>query len=535
LWDSSLIGPNKTFHSYIKKAFTQNNNAGTLAIHYDGNLDSLKGIEETMYHSAYRAISIPSPKVLVIGVGGGTDILTALYSKASHVTGVEINGAIHKIIKKVYKDYFKNWVNHPKVDLVHDEGRHYLSKTDELYDIIQLTGVDSYSGTMASANIFSENYLYTREAVRLYYQKLTEQGIVSIITLEFPITPREALRMLTTVVAELRDMGVQEPYKHIAMITSTQETLTALLLKRTPFSETEIQKLKDWTAGNPNIYFSSTNDLKPGQNNIYQVFLKLNDKLLEKAFITVYPYNIMPTTDDQPFFFRYTKWMHLKIEGTIPVFEYNILILLFVLTFVSWILIYLPLKHLLRMNIHIKGIKRYIIIFSSIGLGYLFIEIAYMQKLGLFLGHPNLAISVVLSGLLLSTGIGSIYSKSIIQKFKNTKYVTYGLSLLILFEYIFILPYLNTLVGMNGLIKGAMAFLLLLPIGVILGIYMPTAIDQLKMVSPKYVPWGWGINGIFSVISPILAIAISVTFGINFLLLCSIPLYLVAGYFLYSE
>ena len=112
------------------------------------------------------------------------------------------------------------------------------------------------------------------------------------------------------------------------------------------------------------------------------------------------------------------------------------------------------------------------------------------------------------------------------------KKTVYFLSFLILMEYIFVLPNLNLLIGIDIFLKGITAFLLLFPIGLLLGIYLPEAVDQLKKISPKHVPWGWGINGFFSVVSPVIAIAISVTFGINFLLLCSIPLYLLAGYFL---
>ena len=538
LFDLALVGTNKNFHNSIHKVLTQNNNAGTLAPYYDGNIESLKGIEETLYHSSYQATSVSSPNVLVVGVGGGMDILAALNSNAASVTGVEINGATHKILRKVYADYFKNWVNDPRVHLVHDEGRHYISKTNKLYDIIQLTGVDSYTGTMASSNIFSENYLYTKEAVKLYFERLTDQGIINIIRLEFPRVPREVIRMLTTVVETLREQGIEEPAKHIVTITYNKHTLAALLIKKTPFTENEIKKLKEWTAHNPYLYFSSTDDLSPHQERIYQFFLNLKNVSAERSFIKRYPLNISPVEDDRPFFFRYTKWEHLNPNfrvfnfTIIPIFEYNIILLLLILTFLCWICIQLPIKHLLKLNFNIKGLSRYVFIFSFLGLGYFFIEIAFMQKLGLFLGHPNLAISIVLSSLLLSTGIGSMYSKNIIHRVKKIKYISYCLCLLILAEYHFILPHLNQLIYMNLLIKGVIALIVLFPIGAILGVFMPTAIDQLKRISPKYVPWGWGINGVFSVIAPIIAIAISVTFGISLLLLCAIPLYLTVGFLL---
>ena len=172
---------------------------------------SLKGIEETLYYGAYEATSVAAPRVLVIGMGAGMDMLTGLYANASGITGVEINAATVHIVRNVYKEYFRHWVDDPKVRIVQDEGRHYLTRTPGKYDIIQVTGVDSYSGTMASSNIFAESYLYTKEALQLYYEKLTDQGMVNIIRLEYPQFPREMVRVLATGVAALREMGVRDP------------------------------------------------------------------------------------------------------------------------------------------------------------------------------------------------------------------------------------------------------------------------------------------------------------------------------------
>jgi spermidine synthase len=148
---------------------TQNNYAYTYAVDYDGMRESLAGIEETIYAAAYQAGGTPAPRVLVIGVGGGFDILTALYFHADRVTGAEINGATVGILTRSYRDYFRPWVEDPRVRLVHAEGRHFLATEPGAFDVIQLSGVDSYSGTPGAAHVFSENYLYTGQAVDLYW------------------------------------------------------------------------------------------------------------------------------------------------------------------------------------------------------------------------------------------------------------------------------------------------------------------------------------------------------------------------------
>ncbi|MBF0504872.1 MAG: hypothetical protein HQL14_07195 [Candidatus Omnitrophica bacterium] len=532
--DLSMIGTDREFYKHIEKFLTQNNNAGTWAYHYNGNISSLKGVEKTMYSSAYQGTSLRAPNVLVIGMGAGMDILTGLYFNASKITGVDINAATHNVLNNVYKDYFRYWVNDPKVTMVQDEGRHYLTNSRDKYDIIQVTGVDSYSGTMASSNIFAESYLYTKEAIKLYYEKLTKDGIINIIRLEYPNPPREMLRMLATTVRVLREMGVKEPANHIVMFVNYKFSGASLLIKKEPFSGAEIQKLKNWTASIPYFKYITTPEIPVSFFRIYQTFLELKDPQKEEAFIRQYPLDISPVEDDKPFFFRYSRWSDLFTRN-IPFFEFNIAILVSLLSVISALCVFLPLKYLLKSSVPLPHRYRHVLIFSCLGVGYFFIEIALMQKLGLFLGHPNYAISVVLSGLLLATGIGALYSKSIIQRFSNIRNVTSFLSVLIMLGAQCILPHLKSLIGWNIMAKGILAYSLLFPVGLLLGVYLPEALEQLKKRYPKYVPWGWGINGIFSVIAPVIAMAISVTFGINFLLLCSVPFYITAGYLLNLE
>jgi hypothetical protein len=534
--DFSMLGSDKKFYGHIKKFFSQNNNAGTWAFYYNGDKSSLKGIEKTLYWGAYRATSVPSPKVLVIGMGAGMDILTALHANAHDVTGVEINGATHNILRNVYREYFKHWVDDPRVRMVHDEGRHYLSKVREKYDVIEVTGVDSYSGTIASANIFSENYLYTKEAIKLYYKKLTDNGVAHIIRLEYPDPPREMVRMLATAMEALREEGIDDPSQHIVMFANTWLTGASMLIKKKPFTSADIQNLTDWTSSNPNFKIASTTDFNHTWKSVYHDFLELKDKQKEDAFISQYPVDIRPVDDDRPFFFRYTRWGDLFKRGPlVPVFELNIVVLLLILSLICAGCIMLPLQRLAGSVMGETQKERYILIFSCLGVGYFFIEIAFIQKLGLFLGHPNYAISVVLSGLLLATGIGSMYAKDTVKRFKNIGNVTLVLSMLVLAEALFILPNLKFLIQLDMVIKWILAGVVLFPVGFLLGVYLPESIEQLKKVYPSYVPWAWGINGIFSVLAPVAAVGLSVTFGFKFLFICSVPFYLIASNYLSLE
>jgi len=530
----SLVGGNAAFHQRFRRMLTQNNYAFTYAVEYDGTRSSLAGIDETIYAAAYEATSVAKPRVLTIGVGGGFDVLNALYYDASEVTGVEVNAATVGILTRTYRDYFRRWVEDPRVTIVHGEGRHFLATNDRRYDVIQLSGVDSYSGTSAAAHVFSENYLYTAEAFDLYLSRLAPQGMLNMMRLEFK-PPREMLRALTTAVAALRRAGVANPAEHIAMVTARNQAFTALLVKKTPFTGEEVTRLRSWTEKSP--YFAASflpGRQEPAENN-YQLFLAQGTAERERIFISSYPYDISPASDNRPFFFNYAFWWHIfpsspAIWGSVPVMEYSVLLLFGVIALVTLVCVFVPLRSLARRGLQVAGRGRLIAYFAGAGMGYLAIEVALLQEFGLFLGHPNYSLSVVLAALLFTTGLGSLFSARIASWLGAVRFVSYALAGVVLALYAFALPPLLGLIGLPFWARVAIVFGLVAPLGLLLGVFVPSALERLKIDAPAFVPWAWGINGIFSVLAPILAVAFSMTWGIRALLLSAIPVYLVVGW-----
>lgn len=538
---ASLFGQNSDFLRRFRKLITQNNYAFTTAVDYDGRPESLVGIEETIYASAYNASLVPRPKVAVIGVGGGFDILTGLRFDAGHITGIEINAATLNILKNVYRDYFRHWVSDPRVQLVNSEGRHYLATSKETFDIIQLSGVDSYSGTPGAAHVFSENYLYTAEAFDLYLSRLSEQGVMNMMRLEY--TPaREMLRALTTAVAALRRMGVSNPRKHIVMVSEDTGYFTAMLVKKTPFSDGEIVKLKAWSGAQATFAVSA----EPGSprtdfKNAYQEFLALDDPVLERKFISLYPLAIEPTTDDRPFFFNFSFWWHLlpgkklfpdQPEGwtVVPVLHLSLVVLAAVVSVAAVIAVFLPLRLLLRRGLKTEGKVRLGVYCAGAALGFLAVEVSLMQVFGLFLGHPNHAISVVLAALLFSSGIGSLFAGRIVSSLGGIRFVAYLLAVIVFIEHFLVLSRLRFLLELDFGWRAIIAAGLVFPIGACLGVFFPTLLDALKRDNPHLIPWAWGVNGVFSVLAPLLAVAVATTFGVSALLLTSIPIYLVVAF-----
>jgi spermidine synthase len=530
----SLIGDNPAFLRRFRRMLSQNNYAFTYAVDYDGTHASLEGIEETIYAAAYEVTSVPKPRVLTIGVGGGFDVLSALYFDAREVTGVEVNGATVRILTKTYRDYFRHWVEDPRVRIVEGEGRNFLASASQQYDIIQLSGVDSYAGTAAAAHVFSESYLYTGEAFDLYLEHLSPQGIINMMRLEHQ-PPREMLRALVTAVGALRRAGITRPADHIAMVTARNRAFTALLIKKTPLTAEETARLAAWANASP--YFEAC--ALPGRTepptNMYEAFLGLGTPQRERTFVSEYPFDVSPARDARPFFFNFAFWWHLfpaspVIWASIPVMQYSVLLLFFLIGLVTLLCVFVPLRFLVRRGLRVPGRGKLVTYFGGTGLGYLAIEIALLQEFGLFLGHPNYALSVVLASLLFATGLGSLASNRLAEALGGARFVSYALAGVVLSLYLFVLPRLSGLIGLPFAARAALVFALILPVGLLLGVFVPTALERLKVDAPAFIPWAWGINGIFSVLAPILAVAFSMTWGIRALLLSALPVYLVVGW-----
>jgi hypothetical protein len=420
------------------------------------------------------------------------------------------------------------------VRLVHDEGRHFLATSADRYDVLQLSGVDSASGTPGAAHVFSENYLYTEEAFDLYLSRLSDHGVLNMMRLEY-LPPREMLRALATAVASLRRAGASRPYDHVTMIAARNRLFCALLVKKTPFRPEEVRRLADWTKASPYFEIAAAPGVRVAPENVYQAFLSLDDPGRERAFAHIYPFDMRPVADDRPFFFKYSYWSHLlpsvpAVNGSVPVMEYSFLVLLALTGLAAVAAVYLPLRHLAPSGRSDIPTRRFGLYFGGIAVGYLGIEMAFLQKFGLFLGHPNYALSVVLAALLLATGIGSWCSAYVMARLGEPRWVGYLLALVVLLEYGLAFPHLPALIVLPFALRVALVFALVMPVGICLGVYFPTGLERVKSVRPELAPWGWGLNGMFSVVAPILSVGVSTTWGINALLLSSVVTYLAVGW-----
>lgn len=479
---------------------------------------------------------LPRPKnSLIIGVGGGIDIVSAGAYSAKNIYGVELNGSLVDLMRNRYADYAQ-WPKWPNVSLIHDEGRRYIRTSGRRFDSIMLKGVDTYAALASGAYIFAENYLYTVEAMRDYISALEENGIVTLYRF-FPRQPRESLRLAVNYWYAKAGKSVAESIMVIGF-SAPAVPWAATMLKRGAFTDEEIEKAlsiieRDKSlfpayipnpSANPSFARRIAAISKNRDRELMSMYPLFERVITEKseprlnALLDSQPFDNSPVWDDKPFFFNYRKKNIFKslAEGGGQLYEYFLEILLVILTVFLAFAIFSPLLTFQRSGLRVKGAPPILFFFSCLGAGYMFVEVGMMQQLTLYLGDPIYSLSAVLGGLLFFTGVGAIYSRRIVGKASSLPRYMVGaalaLCLWLLVTRLAILPYTFT---WSSLARVFLVIASLAPVGIFLGLPFAVAIGELARTDAKIIPWVWGINGLTSVAGSVLSILIAMRFGFS--------------------
>lgn len=466
--------------------------------------------------------------VISIGFGGGIDLWIAAYHKLSHIIGVEINPLKIHILKNEYREYSGDVAR--RTILVPEEGRYFLSRIKTKVDVIQMSGLDSSPALSSGAFAMSENYVFTREAVQVMLSRLNEDGVISINRIIFS-PPRETLRMVSTMVAAMQNLGIDDLSKHFLILRGNR--WANILLKINEFTEGEVSNLKRWAT---EMDFRIIYDpFMVEQSNIFNKFIHMN-KEDRKVFIDQYPYKISPSTDDSPFFFQYYKWGNLFKENLstwsyaihMPVGLKIIIYSIIQITILGLVFILVPLRK--KKISLIPGISlNSLTYFSSIGLGFIIIEIILIQKFIVFLGGPLYSLSVVLFSILVFTGLGSFVSKKILGKSeKMIPALFISIVVLSLAYSFFLLPVLNHFMHLPTIVRVLISILILAPLSFLMGMPFPTGIRILSGRFNQLIPWAWAANSIFTVFGSVFCLFLSITFGFRISWMIALIFYLLA-------
>lgn len=476
-------------------------------------------------------------QTLVIGVGGGLDVLTAIYYGARQVVGVEINPVTVDVIKNRYADFNGFFFHRPDVRLVNVEGRHYLTASEEKFDVIQLTGVDTYTALSSGAYVLTENYLYTTAAMRDYWQHLTDDGILAIHRWVFD-PPRETLRLASTQIEALRREGIEDPSRQI-MVFATQEIegvetrYGETLLKKVPFTISEVKTLRGWARY---MGFDILYDPYQEQVNAFNSLIRspINQRA---AFIDDYLYDIRPCSDDNPFFFRFYRWKQLFHPSAshggyglehIPLALAVLLVSLVQILILAAVFVIGPLmtrRDKLREVPH-KG--RIFVYFGALGLGFITVEIVLLQKYTVFVGGPVYSMAVTLSALLAFSGVGSLLSKRLARPSASSLIlVILALVAAIVGEMMLINFCIPKLMFLSQTARCGVVILALAPLAMLMGMPFPIGLRVTQLVDETIIPWAWGINAVTTTLGSLTCVLVSMEWGFTLSLSIAVLIYLI--------
>jgi hypothetical protein len=469
----------------------------------------------------------PHGDYAVIGPGGGVDILRALAGGSSNVTGIEINPIIaNTIMRGRYADFSEHLYERPDVHIRVGDGRSVIRNSQQTYDVVQMTLVDTWASTAAGAFALSENNLYTTEALHEYFDHLRPDGIVAITRWEFKV-PREALRVVSVATEALHQLGVKDVAGNFIVVA--QDKLdedginVTVLAKKSAFTPEEEAVVQRHIAEHPplQVLYMPSEHLP----NAFTRLIESNDPV---AFSSTYPYNVTPVSDNAPFFFFTMKshqLLHLHTRTSMD-WKVNlgvaVLLMLLAISVVA-VLAFLLLPLLFKSGT--RSIPSSLIYFIAVGLGYILVEVCFIQRFVLFLGHPTYALTVVVFLMLLSSGAGSVLSR---RWLTNTRQIWVPLILVIgvLALYVGVLPrLLDALVGITFVAKLVFSAILLAPLGFVMGMPFPTGLRALarsieQQTTANSIEWAWALNAAASVLGSVSAIVIAIQFGFNVTLAC---------------
>jgi hypothetical protein len=507
---------------------------------FDGDLDALAYMGDVTAALPYALLD--KPQVLILGAGGGADVLLALAKGAARIDAVELNPQMTDLVAHTYADFAGHLYDDERITVHTAEARGFVVRSKDQYDLIQVALLDSFAASGSGVQALNESYLYTVEAIQDYLQHTAPDGMLAI-TRWLKLPPRDNLKLVATVIAALRQMGVAEPARRIAIIRSWNTS--TLLVRNGEFSAQDVALIREFarshsfdTAFYPSMPASAANRF----NLLDQPFLFDGVTALlgneAKDFVDRYKFHIAPATDNKPYFFHFFKWsalpevIALRHRGGAGLIEWGYLILIATVVqsvVAGAVLILLPLSRIKRSWPAGTG-TRMGSYFFLLGLAFLFVEMAFIQKFILFLSHPLYAVAVVLSGFLIFAGLGSAYSPRLAQRLTQMERSPVSVAVagivVITLLYVTLLPLLfQLMIGLADGIKMVLSVLLIAPLAFCMGMPFPIGLKRLADNAPDLIPWAWGINGFASVMSAALATLLAIEFGFTAVMLLALGFY----------
>ena len=471
-------------------------------------------------------------KALILNSGSGEDIALAKSKSTASIIAVEPNSAVISLLNNELALETGRLLQGPDLTVYQEEPRTFLLKDTSKYDLITIPTIGAFGGS-AGLNALGEQYLLTKDAFHEMWKKLLPEGVISInCWMDYPV--RNSLKILATMVEVLLESGVDYPEQYIAAIRSWG-TIT-VIVKKTPISSQDASLVRDFCHEMlfdpvllPDLETNERTQYNMLQDNDFFHYVDTLFTLQRPALYENYDFNIKPATDDQPYFSQFIRGKSLshlaQLFGTnaIAFFEVGYLIVVVTLIQVTLISLLLIITPLFRLGWH--GGWGVLLYFGGIGMGYMFVEIVFIQRFILYLGNPIYAAAAMICALLIFSGLGSYITSRI--EIGQARLFTVFLGIIgLLFVYSFSLTsVLQQTIGLPDFFKVMIMIFVIAPLAFLMGLPFPSELKRLNRKSPQLVPWSWAINGCASVISTALATVIAAELGFKWVTILAAAAY----------
>ena len=523
MWGPSPVMPQNRW-LVDQRAMNIDGDAGTTMYRFTGNVQDVAFLKYDVTNLVYF---LPGRKrAAVIGSGGGRDLLSAWTFGLRDITAVEINPIFIKLLTSLPE--FADFAGLNKlggIAFVVDEARSWFARTDQSFDVIEMSLVDTLAATTAGAFTLTENGLYTKEAWQIFLERLTPRGVFSVSRYYAPGNVNETGRMVSLATAALMGMGDADPRRHIFLASAGN--IATLLVSRSPISPADLKVLED-TADRYQYQVLISPTKRPASEVLHNIITASDEARLERYTASL-ELDLTPPTDERPFFFN--QLPPLKIlkmvfgaqgavseKGTASGNLAATVILLILFLVSAWLVaatIIIPILPAIE-DVGARLVTGGTGYFMLIGIGFMTVEIGLLQRMTVFLGHPIYSLSVVLFTLILATGVGSFISDSL-QLDSPRKFATWSI---LTGGYIIALPLwlpdlLLTFDSADLFSRAALCVGVIAPAAVLMGFGFPTGMRLISAVDRRPTPWFWAINGAAGVLASIIAVACSISFGIS--------------------
>ena len=480
----------------------------------------------------------PGAKTLIIGAGGGYDVARALASGSRDITAVEINPIIaNTVMRERFVAENRGIYFRPEVRLFVEDGRSFVRRSDEKYQVLQATLVDTWASTAAGAFALSENNLYTSDAFYDYLSHLTDDGLLCFTRWGFD-PPRESLRLLSLATDALSRLGERDFAAHFIVVRADAGKIggwgaqDTVLISRKPFAVADVERLRAelGAAVLQSIYFPGDAPANP--------FGELLHSAHPEEFYRNYAYDVSPVPDDRPFFFYTVQprdlWHFLtkansdsadyKINRAVPL----LFSLMAISVFATALILLLP-RALLRARLpQQKGVLTFLWYFLCLGAGYILIQVALIQKFVLLLGHPTYALTVIVFSMLVASGAGSYCSRRVASGDARLMGVLISIAALVACLAFSAAPLGSAAAAWPLTAKMAITAAAIAPAAFLMGMPVPSGLRRLEQRHAPSVRWAWSLNAAASVLGSAAAIVLAIYFGLRATLLTGGALYLCA-------